>query len=110
MAPQSLRTMRWIADWLLALFGQRRVLLGAWPDQGVVDAAISTLEEFGAEKLETRPVNLPVDIENVYFRVQGRRVRLWIEEYGDVTLWGPSTIVTRLAERITQRLSAQKHA
>src|SRR5690349_13603457 len=103
MEYQRRSTMRRVADCLLALFGQRRILLGAWPDQAVVDAAVSTFEEFGAEKLATTPVDLPVDIENVYFRVQGRRVRLWIEEYGDVTLWGPSAIVTRLATRIAER-------
>jgi hypothetical protein len=97
-----------IVDFLLAVAGQRRVRLGDWPNANAVEAALSTLKEFGAENLGASPVNLPVDIENLYFRVRGRRVRLWVEQFGDVTLWGPSTFVIELAERVAEKLAAQK--
>src|SRR3989442_1152829 len=91
-------------DFLLAVVGQRRVLLGGWPNRDVVEAALSTLKEFGAESLGSKPVNLPVDIENMYFRVRVRRVRLWVEEYGHVSLWGPRAIVTELAGCVAERI------
>jgi|SRR5438094_1643338 len=96
-------------DCLLAVVRQRRIRLGDWPNHDVVEAALSTFKEFGAERLETKQVNLPLDIENLYFRLQGRRVRLWVEEYGDVSLWGPRAIVGKLAGRIAKKLSVQKH-
>jgi hypothetical protein len=96
------RLMVPLVDCLLAVAGRRRVLLGDWPNHDVVEAALSTLKEFGAESLGTKPLNLPVGIDNLYFRVRGRRVRLWVEQYGDVCLWGPRAIVTELAGRIAQ--------
>jgi hypothetical protein len=98
-----------LVDFLLAVIGQRRVLLGDWPNRDVVQATLSTLKELGAESLGTKPVNLPVDIENLYFRVRGRRVRLWVEEYGQVNLWGPRAIVTELAERVAEKLQRREH-
>jgi hypothetical protein len=97
-----------VVDSLLAVAGQRRVLLGDWPNANAVEAALSTLKEFGAENLGAKPVNLPVDIENLYFCVRGRRVRLWVEQFGDVTLWGPRKLVTELAGRVAEKLAAQK--
>jgi hypothetical protein len=97
-----------LADFLLAVIGQRRVQLGDWPNRDVVEAALITLKEFGAESLGTKPVNLPVDIENLYFHVRGRRVRLWVEEYGQVNLWGPRGIVTELAERVAEKIAAER--
>jgi hypothetical protein len=95
-------------DFLLAVVGQRRVLLGGWPNRDVVEAALSTLKEFGAESLGSKPVNLPVDIENMYFRVRGRRVRIWVEEYRHVSLWGPRAIVTELAGCVAERITVEK--
>ena len=97
-----------LVDFLLAVIGQRRVHLGDLPNRDVVEAALSTLKEFGAESLGTKPVNLPVDIENLYFRVRGRRVRLWVEEYGQVNFWGPRVIVTELAERVPEKIAAER--
>ena len=97
-----------VLDFLLAAVGQRRVLLGDWPNSDVVEAAVSTLKEFGAESLGAKPVNLPVDVENLYFRVRGCRVRLWIEQYGHVTLWGPREVVTELASRISEKIAAPR--
>ncbi len=97
-----------LVDYFLAVAGRRRVLLGDWPNRAVVEAALATLKEFGAESLGAKPVNLPVDVENLYFRVKGRRVRLWVEQYGDVILWGPRAIVTELAGRIAEKIAAQR--
>ncbi len=102
------RLMRPLVNCLLAIAGQRRVLLGDWPNGDVVPAALATLKELGAESLGAKPVNLPVDIENLYFRIKGRRVRLWVEQYGDVTLWGPRAIVTELAGRIAEKIATQR--
>jgi hypothetical protein len=96
-------------DCLVALVGHRRIGLAPWPNHEVVKAALSTFREFGAEQLETRLVDLALDVENLYFRVQGRRVRLCIEEYGDLTLWGSRSLVTKIANRINEKLSAEKY-
>ena len=95
-------------DFLLAVVGQRRVLLGDWPNREVVEAALITFKESGAESLGSKPVSLPVDIENLYFRVRGRRVRLCVEEYGQVSLWGPRAIVTELAGGVAERITAER--
>jgi hypothetical protein len=89
---------------LLAVTGQRRVSWD-WPNHDVVKAALDSFEELGAERLESTPINLPVDAENLNFRVRGRHVRLWVEQYSDVILWGPRAIVTELTARISERLS-----
>ncbi len=102
------RLMLPLVDCLLALAGRRRVLLGDWPNHDVLKAALAALKEFGAESLGAKPVNLPVDIENLYFRVKGRKVRLWVEQYGAVTLWGPRAIVSELAERTAEKIAAQR--
>ena len=102
------RLMLRLVDYLLAVAGRRRVLLGDWPNRNVVETALATLKELGAESLGAKPVNLPVDVENLHFRVKGHRVRLWVEQYGDVTLWGPRVIVTELAGRIAEKIAAQR--
>src|ERR1051326_5784384 len=91
----------------LALIGQRRVCWD-WPNHDVVEAAFKAFEELGAERLESTPIKLPVDAENLNFRVRGRRVRLWVEQYGDVILWGPREIVTELTGCIEEKLSRAK--
>jgi hypothetical protein len=98
---------------LLALAGQRRVSFD-WPNHDVVEAAFQIFDELEAERLEPTPINLPVDAEHLNFRIHGRHVRLWVEQYGKVVLWGPRAIVTDLTERIATKLSAatpeQSHA
>jgi hypothetical protein len=96
-------------DSLLALVGHRRIVLGVWPGKDVVKAALDTLKEFGAMQLESGRVELAIDIENLYFRVEDRRVRLCVEDYGDVTLWGAKSIVAKLAKRIDERLSTGEY-
>jgi hypothetical protein len=93
---------------LLALAGRRRVSWD-WPNNDVVEAALSTFEELGAERLRSTPINLPIDAENLNFRVRGRRVRLWVEQYGDVILWGPRATVTELTARINEKLARRTH-
>jgi hypothetical protein len=92
---------------LHAVTGRRRVGWD-WPNDDVVEAALSTFEEAGAERLPSTPINLPVDAENLDFRVRGRHVRLWVEQYGKVILWGPRAVVTDLAGPITEKLSRSK--
>jgi hypothetical protein len=93
---------------LLALVGRRRVSWD-WPNNDAVEAALSTFEELGAERLRSTPINLPIDAENLNFRVRGRRVRLWVEQYGDVILWGPRASVSELTARINEKLSTRAH-
>ena len=95
-------------DWVLVLIGHRRITLGDWPDQGVVEAAVDTVSELGGQRIQGQDPGLAFDIENTYFRVQGRRVRLCVEDYGEVSLWGPKRVVTELATRITERMSANE--
>jgi hypothetical protein len=92
-------------DAILALIGQRRITLGDWPDQGVVEAAIAAFEEFGGRRLEHNDTELAFDVENIYFQVRGHRVRLCVEEYGEISLWGAKGIVADLARRVAERLS-----
>jgi len=94
-------------DCVLVLIGHRRITLGDWPDQGVVEAAVDTVSELGGRRIQGQDPGLAFDIENKYFRVQGRRVRLCVEDYGEVSLWGPKRVVTGLAKRIAERLSAK---
>jgi len=102
------RLMLALLGCLLAVAGRRRVVLGDWPNGDVVEAALSALQELGAENLGAKPVNFPVDVENLYFRVKGRRVRLWVEQYGDVTLWGPRAVVSELAGRVAEKIAPQR--
>jgi hypothetical protein len=97
-----------LLDCLLAVAGRRRVVLGDWPNGDVVEAALAALKELGAENLGAKPVNLALDVENLYFRVKGRRVRLWVEQYGDVTLWGPRAVVIELAARIAEKVASKR--
>jgi len=52
------RLMVPLVDCLLAVTGQRRVLLGEWPNGDVVEAALATLKELGAESLGAKPAEL----------------------------------------------------
>ena len=98
-----------LRDCVLVLIGHRRIKLGEWPDQGVVEAAVNTVHDLGGKRIQKEDLGLAFDIENAYFCVQGRRVRLCIEEYGEVSLWGAKGVVTELSKRIAERLSAKGH-
>jgi hypothetical protein len=95
-----------LRDGVLFLVGHRCIALGEWPDQGVVEAVVATVTELGGQQVPGKDFPLAFDIENLYFRVQGRRVRLCIEEYGSVTFWGPRTLVAELSKRVAQKLAA----
>jgi hypothetical protein len=100
-----------IRDGVLVLIGHRRIKLGDWPDQGIVEAAVRTIREFGGERIQKEEsACVAFDIENLYFRVQGRSIRLCIEEYGEVSLWGAKRVVTELSKRINERLSVTSRA
>src|SRR4051812_11099970 len=92
-----------IIDRVLGLFGQGRTTLGSWPHREVVNAALATLTDLGAEKVheDGTPAG---EVENFYFRIDGKRVRLSVTDYGDVTLWGPNRLVTKICKEVTARL------
>jgi hypothetical protein len=96
-----------LRDCVLGLIGHRRIKLGEWPDRGVVESTMDTIEAFGGKKIEKDVVFGFDDV--FYFRVRGHRVRLVVEEYGDVSLWGAKGIVTELSKRIAEKLSAKQH-
>jgi hypothetical protein len=88
---------------ILGLCGQGFTKLGEWPHREVVEAALAVLREYGAE--ECGATGTPAgEIENLHFRVGSHRVRLCVEDYGDVTLWGPAPIVGALAKRVARKL------
>ena len=93
---------------VLALVGHCRVTLGEWRDEGIVEAAVATFEEFGGRKLEHEDTGVAFDVENFYFQVRGRRIRLCVEEYGEISLWGSKRLVTEISRRIAERLSTGK--
>jgi len=102
------RVVDWVGfalrDTVLFLIGHRCIPLGEWPDQGIAEAATGAVSELGEHQVKGRDFGLALDIENLYFRVRGYKVRLCIEEYGQVTLWGPKGIVTDLSKRIKEKL------
>ena len=85
----------------LSPFGRRRAHLGQWPHADLVATAISTIRENGG--LDWDQSDTPAgELKNVYFRLHGRRICLSIEDYGDVTLWGPKAMVSALSHAIAQ--------
>ena len=93
-----------VVDFVAGLFGRRRVRLGEWPHGQVVEAAMDTLQEFGAELY--RESGTPAgELDVFHFRAHGRRMRLCVEDYGAVTLWGPKRLVTDVAHCVADRLA-----
>lgn len=91
-------------DFLTGLFGYGRVRYSQ--DSEVVDAIFFALEDCGAVKCGES--GMPAALDNYYFRVSGRQVKVSVEDYGDITLWGPKRLVQSLAGRISERLSRTK--
>ena len=88
-------------DALVGLFGIRRVTLGDWPKRARADAYVRVIKEAGGVIVgSTGSPDGSFDI--VRFRFRGRRMRLCIEEFGEVTLWGPKQSVTELTARIAE--------
>jgi hypothetical protein len=81
------------------------VQLGEWPDEGIADAVLEAVTAMGGRALGRKDFGLAFDIDTFYFEVQQRRIRLCVEEYGPVTLWGPKRMVNALAERVRQKLA-----
>ena len=96
-----------LRDCVLGMVGHRRIKLGEWADQGIVAAVMGAVNELGGRRVE-KDIGFGFD-DVFFFRVCGRRVRLVVEEYGDVTLWGAKRVVTDLSKRIAKRLSAKAH-
>ena len=94
-----------VRDCVLALIGHRRVKLGEWPDRGVVAATVNTVGELGGRRIE-KDIGFGFD-DVLYFNVLGVRVRLVVEEYGDITLWGVRRVVLDLSKRIGEKLSTR---
>jgi hypothetical protein len=91
----------------MGLFGYGRVVLGDWPQIGLVKAAIAEIESAGGTKIDAYGVP-GSDWECIRFRIHGRRVKLSFEELGEVTLWGPRNLVLDLSQRVSAKLPASK--
>ena len=94
-----------IAEIILSLFGQGRAVLGSWPERGVLSDAFAVFEEMGAKKCGEygSPAG---EIEVFLFRLNGRRLRLCVDEYGAIRLFGPKRMVTELAAKVSEHRRA----
>ena len=92
---------------LIGLFGLGRAKLGEWPHGEAVDAAIASIRELGGQVHHTTgtPGN---ELEIFHLRVRGRRIRLCVEDYGDVVLWGPKALLEDISTRVVDRLAHTK--
>lgn len=89
-----------IADFVFSLFGYERVRFSQ--ESQVVDAIYSVLDESGAVKCGES--GIPTALTDYFFRVRGRKVKLTVEDYEDITLTGPKAIVQELSEKISERV------
>ncbi len=64
---------------------------------------MSLMRDCGAVKCGESGVPTAFDV--YYFRVKGRRVKLCVEDYGDVTLWGPKKIIAELSKRMADKVA-----
>src|SRR5262245_20987983 len=88
-------------DALIGLFGIGRVSLGDWPSRALADEYVRVIKESGGVIVST--AGSPDGSFNIArFRYRGRRMRLCIEEFGEVVLWGPMHLVAELAARIAE--------
>jgi hypothetical protein len=86
-------------DALIGLFGIGRATLGDWPARALANEYVRVIKEAGG--LITGSTGSPDgSFDIVRFRFRGRRMRLCIEEFGEVALWGPKSLVTELTARI----------
>lgn len=93
-----------IIDFIIGLFGRGRARLGEWPHREIVEAAVDTLRDLGAELCHESGTPA-CELEVFHFRIRRRRMRLCVEDYGAVTLWGPKQLVAEIARRVSERLS-----
>jgi uncharacterized protein (DUF362 family) len=88
-----------VVDRMFSLFGYARV---RFPNESqVVDAIVSVLKEYGAVKSGEN--GMPTASTNHYFRVQGRKITLTVEDYEDLTLTGPKALVQELFQKISEK-------
>lgn len=90
-------------DGLIGLFGRRRAKLGEWPHGEVVAAAVAMLRDLGGE-LQHENGAPAGECEAMHFLVRGSRIRLCVEDYGDVTLCGPKRLVEDISKRFAARI------
>ncbi len=88
-------------DFLIGVFGYSRVYYSN--ESHVVDAIMSALGDSGAVKCGES--GMPTAFTNYYFRIRNRRVKLQVEDYEDIILWGPKRLVRDLSSRISDKLS-----
>jgi hypothetical protein len=96
-----------VFDAVMALFGIGRAILGHWPHKSVIEAAVAEIENAGGVVVDTYGTSAG-EMECTRFRVHGRLVRLCVEDYGDVTLWGPKRLVLDMSQKISNRLDASE--
>jgi|SRR3954447_3360777 hypothetical protein len=96
-----------VFDAVMGLFGFRRAVLGHWPHNRVIEAALAEIENAGGVVVGV--YGAPAgELECKRFRVNGRRVRLCVEDYGDIVLWGPRRLVLDLSQKISRRLDSSQ--
>jgi len=88
-------------DFLIGVFGYSRVYYSN--ESHVVDAIMSALGDYGAVKCGES--GMPGAFTKYYFRIGNRQVKLQVEDYGDIILWGPKRLVHDLSSRISDKLS-----
>ena len=87
---------------MLGIFGYSRI---AFPqNEEVVDAIMSALQERGA--VNCGEGGMPTVTDEYYFSVRGRRIKVIVEDWGDIILWGPTGIVRELSSQVSDRLGA----
>ena len=91
-------------DALMGLFGRGRARLGEWPHGEVIEAVAATVREFGGE-LHHESGTPAGELEVMHFRGGECPMRLCVEDYGSVTLWGPKQLVADISRRVAERLS-----
>jgi hypothetical protein len=90
-------------DAVISLFGYGKIVLGVWPETGIISAALRAIEEAGG--VAEKPYGTPDgQLDCVRFRFRGRVIRLCAEEMGEVTLFGPKQLIAELSQRIASQL------
>ena len=95
-------------DIMIGLFGHRRVKFADWPRARDLDAIIDAIRGLGGKRCGEGG-SPDGSFTNLYFRIGRRRVRLCIEEYDDLTLWGPKRLVGEISKRVAERLAHNDH-
>jgi hypothetical protein len=94
-----------LIDALIGFFGMGRAALGGWPQRAPVDEYVRVLQEAGGVIVATF-ASPDGSFDVIRIRIRGRRLRLCIEEFGKVTLWGPKRLVAELADRVAAELDS----